>query len=39
MAATLDSDMRLKLPARPENVAAIGHVVGALSETAGMGVA
>jgi serine/threonine-protein kinase RsbW len=32
MAGKLDSDIRLTLPARPENVAVIRHVVGALSE-------
>lgn len=36
MAATLDSDMRLTLPARPENVAVVRHVLGALSEALDM---
>jgi anti-sigma regulatory factor (Ser/Thr protein kinase) len=30
--AALDSDIRLVLPARPENVAVVRHVLGALSE-------
>lgn len=32
MARTLDSDIRLTLAARPENVAVVRHVLGALSE-------
>ena len=36
MAATLDSDMRLTLPARPENVAVVRHVLGAFSEELGL---
>lgn len=32
MAGALDSDMRLTLPARPENVAVVRHVLGALAE-------
>jgi serine/threonine-protein kinase RsbW len=31
MAGKLDSDIRLTLPARPENVALVRHVIGALS--------
>lgn len=31
--AALDSDIRLTLPARPENVAVVRHVLGALAET------
>ena len=30
--AALDSDIRLTLPARPENVAVVRHVLGALAE-------
>jgi anti-sigma regulatory factor (Ser/Thr protein kinase) len=30
--AALDSDIRLTLPARPENVALVRHVLGALAE-------
>ena len=32
----LDSDIRLTLPARPENVAVVRHVLGALSEALGL---
>ena len=32
----LESDIRLTLPARPENVAVVRHVLGALSEAIGL---
>jgi serine/threonine-protein kinase RsbW len=32
----LDSDIRLTLPARPENVAVVRHVLGALAEVLGL---
>ena len=32
----LDSDIRLTLPARPENVAVVRHVLGALSDVLGL---
>ena len=32
----LDSDIRLTLPARPENVAVVRHVLGALTEALGL---
>ena len=32
MPGALDSDLRLTLPARPENVAVVRHVLGALAE-------
>ena len=32
----LDSDIRLTLPARPENVAVVRHVLGALAESLGL---
>jgi serine/threonine-protein kinase RsbW len=34
--AALDSDIRLTLPARPENVAVVRHVLGALTEALGL---
>jgi serine/threonine-protein kinase RsbW len=34
--AALDSDMRLTLPARPENVAVVRHVLGALADALGL---
>ncbi len=34
--ASLQSDVRLTLPARPENVAVVRHVLGALSESLGL---
>ena len=34
--ASLESDIRLTLPARPENVAVVRHVLGALSEALGL---
>ena len=34
--AMLESDIRLTLPARPENVAVVRHVLGALSEALGL---
>jgi anti-sigma regulatory factor (Ser/Thr protein kinase) len=37
--AALDSDIRLTLPARPENVAVVRHVLGALAEALGLPVA
>ncbi len=36
LAAALDSDIRLTLPARPENVAVVRHVLVALSEAVGL---
>ena len=34
--APLQSDIRLTLPARPENIAVVRHVLGALSESLGL---
>lgn len=34
--AALESDIRLTLPARPENVAVVRHVLGALAEALGL---
>jgi serine/threonine-protein kinase RsbW len=34
--AAFDSDIRLSLPARPENVAVVRHVLGALAEALGL---
>jgi anti-sigma regulatory factor (Ser/Thr protein kinase) len=34
--SSLQSDIRLTLPARPENVAVVRHVLGALSEALGL---
>ena len=33
--SALDSDIRLTLPARPENVAVVRHVLGALADALG----
>jgi serine/threonine-protein kinase RsbW len=32
----VDSDVRLSMPARPENVAVVRHVIGALAESLGL---
>ena len=34
--APLQSDIRLTLPARPENIAVVRHVLGALAEALGL---